>query len=407
MSATSVGGTASKGTATRDAEIVGDLVALRRTLHRIPEVGLELPMTQRALHHELAGLPVEVRQGDHLSSLTAIISGSRPGPTVLLRADMDGLPVLELAPVEYASSNGAMHACGHDLHMAALVGAVRLLCARRDELAGTVVAMFQPGEEGHGGAEAMIREGVLASSGETPIASYALHVFSFLEAGMFACRGGVMMGSTLNVELDIRGIGGHAARPYAAQNPILVASLVVQAIQAYATQATSPSDPIIATVGSFQSGDAANVIPDEARLRVSLRAVTADRVRNVADSIIGLAQAIASGYGMMMSVEKGPLLPPTISTAEDADLVRETVTEMFGPDRFRDLVHPEMISEDFSHVLDVTGGAFVFVGARGDVERPESNHSPRAVFDDRVIVDTARMLAELAMRRLARADVTA
>ncbi len=380
--------------------LAGDLVGLRRRLHRIPEVGLQLPLTQRALLEELDGLPLELRTGESLSSITAILRGGRPGPTVLLRADMDGLPVEELSGAEFAATNGAMHACGHDLHMSSLVGALRLLSSRREHLRGTVVAMFQPGEEGHGGAEAMIDEGVLEAAGR-PVASYGIHVFSFLDSGLFSCRGGVVMGSILNLELRFRGLGGHAARPESARNPILVASLAVQAVQSFATQTTTPADPIVATVGAFLAGDAANVIPDVAIVRLSIRAVTSERVAEVEEGIVRIARALAAGYGVAVEAEPGARLPPTRSDAVESARVRDAVTQLFGAERFVELAQPEMISEDFSHVLDATGGAFVFVGARGDVDDPESNHSPRALFDDSVVLDAARLLAAVAESRLA------
>lgn len=383
----------------------GDLVALRRRLHRIPEVGLDLPRTQALLLDELAGLPLEVTLGRGLSSITAVLRGGRPGPVVLLRADMDGLPVTELSGVEFPSETGAMHACGHDLHMAALVGAIRLLAERRADLPGSVVAMFQPGEEGHGGAEAMLAEGVLAAAGATPVASYGIHVFSFLERGLFACRGGVVMGSILNLELRFRGLGGHAARPESARNPILAASLAVQAIQSLVTQASSPGDPVVATVGAFLAGDAPNVIPDVATVRLSIRAVSGERVAEIERAIVTTAASLARGFGVEVESQPGARLPATRSDAAESARVREVVTDLFGADRFRELTHPELISEDFSHVLDATGGAFVFVGARDGDGDPESNHSPRARFDDSVVDDAARMLAEVAERRLRAAVV--
>jgi amidohydrolase len=387
-----------------DADVLGDLVGLRRRLHGIPEVGLDLPLTQRALLDELDGLPLEVTTGAGLSSITAVLRGGRPGPTVLLRADMDGLPVAELAEVDFASTNGAMHACGHDLHLASLVGALRLLSARREHLAGSVVAMFQPGEEGHGGAEAMLREGVLDATGERPVASYGLHVFSFLDSGVFFCRGGAVMGGILNLELRFVGRGGHAARPATARNPILVASLAVQAIQSYATQTSTPADPIVATVGAFLAGDAANVIPDVATLRLSIRGGTSERVVEVEAGIVELSRSLAAGFGVTVEAEPGARFPPTRSDVAESERVRAVVSELFGADRFVELAQPEMIAEDFSHVLDATGGAFVFVGARGGVEQPESNHSPRARFDDSVVPDAARMLAALAESRLTEQD---
>lgn len=383
-----------------------DVQSLRRQLHAIAEVGLHLPETQRLLLQELSGLPVRIDLGVGLSSVAVVIEGSTPGPTVLLRADMDALPVTEQTDLDFASTNGAMHACGHDLHMAALVGAVRLLCERRDEFAGTVLAVFQPGEEGHGGAERMLAAGVLDTTGSRPIASYSMHVFSFLERGVFFCRPGVVMGSTVNFTLTVDGVGGHAARPFMARNPVLVGALIVQAIQSHVTQTMSSADPIVATVGSFQAGDAPNVITERALLGISIRALTEERVRSVLAQIHSIADGLAHGFGMTVSIDEGPLMPPTVSDADAAALVETVVTDIVGADRFRPLAHPEMIAEDFSLFLEATGGAFLFVGASTGDQHPAANHSARATFDDSVVPDAARVLAELAIRRLAEAPST-
>jgi len=403
--ATTIGTTSVTDSATQQHTAVsGDLVALRRRLHGIPEVGLDLPQTQEALLAELEGLPVGIVLGEGLSSIAVTIEGTRPGPAVLLRSDMDALPVVELTGLDYASANGAMHACGHDLHMAALVGAIRLLCARRDELSGTVMAIFQPGEEGYGGAEKMVAEGVLGLTGALPIASYGLHVFSFLTAGDFFCRPGTIMAGTHNFDLEIIGKGGHAARAYGASNPILVASLVVQAIQSYATQKTRPDDPIIATVGAFNGGTAANVIPERTVIRVSLRALTSERLGEVFEEISAIADGIARGFGQTTAVTAGLPLPPTISSPGEDEFVGHAVAELFGPERYRVLSVSEMISEDFSYFLDATGGAFLFLGAAVEGDHgpfgPPSNHSPLVRFDDSVVGDGALLLADLAMRRL-------
>ena len=386
-----------------DDTIGADLIALRRRLHRIPEVGLDLPLTQAALLEELRGLPVTITTGRGFSWLAVAIEGAAPGPTVLLRSDMDALPVVEETGLEYASDNGAMHACGHDLHMAALVGAIRVLCARRDELAGTVLAVFQPGEEGYDGASLMIQEGVLELTGSRPVASYGMHVFSFLPAGEFSCRPGTIMAGTLNFELEVIGKGGHAARPAGARNPLIVASLVVQAIQGYATQNNRTDDPIIATVGSLVGGTAPNVIPERALLRISLRALTRERLSRLFEDVVGLARSIAEGYGQEIAVSAGPQLPPTVSSDGEDAFVEGAVLDLFGPGRYRSLPVAEMISEDFSYFLEATGGAFLFLGAAVPTtgEAPATNHSPVVRFDDSVVADGALLLAELALRRLA------
>lgn len=378
-----------------------DLISLRRELHQHPELALHLPETRARLETALAPLGLKLYTSELCSSLAMVIRGAGPGPTVLLRADMDGLPVREESGEPFASTNGNMHACGHDLHMAGLVGAVHELVSRRDEFRGEVLAIFQPGEEGAGGARLMIDEKTHLLTGQRPIASYGVHVLSFAESGMFYCREGAVMGAAMNFELELEGRGGHAARPHTALDPVSTAALVVQAIQTFVAQNTSPGDPIVVTVGSLTAGTAANVIPSRALMRVSLRATTHATAREVYRKIHGIAQAIAGAYGLFLHAEVGADLGPTVTDADGAALVRNTVVDRFGPARFRELLVPEMIAEDFSLFLDETGGAFVLVGAAVDPAAAQpTNHSPEARFDDSVVPDVARLLAELAIRRL-------
>jgi amidohydrolase len=379
-----------------------DLIALRRRLHRHPELALDLPQTRTTIEESISSLGLRVETSEACSSLAVVIPGARPGPTVLLRADMDGLPVIEKSGVDFASTNGSMHACGHDLHMAALVGAIHELHGRRDQFEGDVLAIFQPGEEGAGGAALMIAENVLLTTGSKPVASFGVHVLSFAESGMFYCREGAVMGATIIFELEILGRGGHAARPHTARDPISTAALVVQAIQTFVAQTGSPAEPIVVTVGSLRAGTAANVIPSVAVLQVSLRATSSRTAHDAYDRICAISSAITQAYGLELVIKVGPEVGPTISDKEGADLVRHTVTDLYGADSYQDLIHPEMISEDFSLFLEQTGGAFVLVGAA--VDRPPhllpTNHSPEAQFDDSVVPNTAHLLAELAIRRL-------
>lgn len=383
-----------------------DTIALRRRLHQQPELALHLPETRRILQESLTPLGLRVETSESCSSLAVVVPGAEPGPTVLLRADMDGLPVVEETGVEFASVNANMHACGHDLHMAALAGAVHELHRRRAEFRGDVLAVFQPGEEGAGGAALMIAEKVLLTTGQRPVASYGVHMLSFTEPGVFSCCEGAVMGATIIFDLEIRGRGGHAARPHTARDPISTAALVVQGIQTFVTQNSSPVDPIVVTVGSLQAGTAANVIPDTALLKVSLRATSSETARDAYRRIVGIGSAIAEAYGLGVTSDVRVDLPPTVSDRAGAELVRQTVTDLYGPDRHRDLIVPEMISEDFSLFLEETGGAFILVGAAVD-DPPHllpSNHSARAQFDDGILPDVAGLLAELAIRTLGRAS---
>ena len=205
----------SKGEAVRAGtrHLQDDMVALRRDLHRHPEIGLQLPRTQRAVMDAIAGLGLDVTTGKSLTSVTAVVRGRAGGPAVLLRADMDALPVTELTGLDYASEvDGAMHACGHDMHTAMLVGAAHVLAAQRDELAGDVVLMFQPGEEGWDGASYMLDEGVLDAAGRPVSAAFALHVMSAgLSEGMFASRRGTVMAASDSLHVTVRGEGGHGS----------------------------------------------------------------------------------------------------------------------------------------------------------------------------------------------------
>jgi amidohydrolase len=379
-----------------------DLIDLRRRLHRTPELALHLPQTRQLLLDALEPLDLKVHTSESCSSLAVVIPGAGPGPTVLLRADMDGLPVVEESGEEFASTNGSMHACGHDLHMAGLVGAVHELQRRRDEFRGDVLAVFQPGEEGAGGAELMISEKTHLTTGQKPIASFGVHVLSYVESGTFLCRQGEVMGAAMLFELELIGRGGHAARPHTALDPVSTAALVVQAIQTFVAQNSSPGDPIVVTVGSITAGTAANVIPSRALLKVSLRTTSHDKARRCYEKIRGIAAAIAEAFGLGLRADVGPDLGPTVTDADGAAIVRRTATELFGADRYRELAVPEMISEDFSLFLEETGGAFVLVGAAmpGPPHSLATNHSPEARFDDSVVPEVSSLLAELAIRQL-------
>src|SRR6266581_7348301 len=211
------------------AAISGDLAGLRRAIHREPEIGLHLPRTQEKVLAALDGLPLEITTGRSLSSVTAVLRGARTDRSVLLRGDMDALPVAEGTGLPYASQvGGAMHACGHDLHTAMLAGAAKLLCARQAELPGTVIFMFQPGEEGYAGARYMIDEGVLDAAGERPVAAYALHVSgNKLPCGMFSTRPGPMLAAADQITVTVHGRGGHASQPHRAADPIPAACEMV------------------------------------------------------------------------------------------------------------------------------------------------------------------------------------
>jgi amidohydrolase len=400
---------------TEDATaIAGELIHLRRAIHAEPEVGLKLPRTQEKIVAALDGLPLEVTLGSALSSVTAVLHGEKKGdgeagggPVVLLRADMDALPVAERTGLDFASRvDGTMHACGHDLHSAMLVGAARLLSARRAELPGSVVFMFQPGEEGHGGARYMIEEGVLDAAGKRAAAAYALHVASAeLPFGVFSTREGPMMAAAEALDITVTGRGGHGSQPHHAADPIPAACEIVTALQVMVTRRFDIFDPVVITVGSFHAGTTNNVIPDEAKLEVTIRSFSPESRALVRDCAVRVVHQVAAAHGLTATTKFTGSYPVTINDDGEARFATAVVTDFLGEDRYHPQANPMAGAEDFSYVLEDVPGAFIMLGACPPGVDPATapfNHSALAVFDDMVLADGAALFAELAVRRLTR-----
>jgi amidohydrolase len=388
-----------------------DLIALRRRLHRIPELGLSLPLTQRAVLEALDGLDLEITLGESLSSVVAVLRG-RAGeepvaggrPVVLLRGDMDALPVTEDLPLDFVSEHvGRMHACGHDLHVAGLVGAARILHELRDELEGDVVFMFQPGEEGPGGAKPMLDEGLLEAAGRRVDAAYALHVYSSEHPlGTWFGRPGPLMAAADEVKVRVVGEGGHGSQPFRAKDPIPVACEIVVALQTLVTRQFDVFDPVVITVGKFVGGTKDNIIPDDAVFEATLRSLSEKARSEMAHKIELLATRLAEAHGLTVEFEYLPGYPVTVNDEGEYAFAKDTIVDLFGADRYVHQRDPEMGAEDFSFVGQEVPSAYVNLSAcpAPDFASAPDNHSPRADFDDSVVPDGAALLAELALRRL-------
>jgi len=393
-----------------DATLYDDLVRLRHDLHREPELGLDLPRTQEKVLAALNPLPLELATGRALSSVTAVLRGrdrsvSGGGPSVLLRADMDALPLTERSGVPYASRlDGAMHACGHDLHTAMLVGAARLLSEARESLRGDVVFMFQPGEEGFHGARHMIEEGVLEAAGERPVAAYALHVASaLLPRGWFLGRRGPLLAAGDALHVSVRGVGGHDSQPQRARDPVPAACEMVLSLNTFAMRAFDVYDRVLLSVGSIHAGTAANIIPAEAELRIGVRSLSPEARARALTGIPAVLQGVAAAHGVEVEVEHAMGYPVTRNDAAEVELAERVVEEAIGGQRF--IWSPAVLtaSEDFSFVLDEVPGAMLFLGAcppDRDLATAGFNHNADAAFDDEVLRDGAVLLASLARRRL-------
>lgn len=359
-------------------------IELRRDLHRHPELGNHLPRTQQAVLDQLAPLGLELRTGDALSSIVATLDTGRPGPTMLLRGDMDALPMDEDTDEDFRSEvPGAMHACGHDAHTSMLVSAARLLVDRADELSGRVVFMFQPGEEGHHGARIMLEEGLL--DGLEDIRAFAIHQSPSVPSGMIATRGGPMLASADAFTVTVRGRGGHGSMPHQANDPIPVACAMVGAFQTMIGRRVDVFDPAVVTVGRIRAGSTDNVIPESAELVGTIRTVSERTRRHVHEELRRIVTGYAEAHGMTAVFDLDPGYPVTVNDHGAAARVREIAATLVGSDMVVEMPTPVMGSEDWSYVLAAVPGSMVFLGtgppgiAYADIA---PNHSNRMIIDE-------------------------
>ncbi|HUX73577.1 MAG TPA: M20 family metallopeptidase [Steroidobacteraceae bacterium] len=384
--------------------LLPDLVELRRAIHAQPELGLRTPKTAAKIAAALAGLPLEYREGPSTSGLVAVLRGAKPGRSVVLRADTDALPLHEDTGLAFASREpGAMHACGHDSHVAMLAGAARLLSARRRDLAGSVLFMFQPGEEGWHGARFMLEDGLLDP---LPDAAFALHVMPNAPHGVFTSREGPLLAAADEIRIVVKGRGGHASMPHDALDPLPIACEIVSAIQSFVTRRMPVFDPVVVTIARIEAGTTHNVIPETASLCGTLRTLSAHNRVSLQTGLRTLAEGIAAAHGASAQVEIVPGYPVTRCDARAVALGRRTVLELYGTDSWRTAPTPIMGAEDFAYVLEKTPGAMFFLGASADGSDWRSCcglHSNRMVIDEAVMARGAAVLAGIAERFLGQA----
>jgi hippurate hydrolase len=315
---------------------------------------------------------------------------------MLLRADMDALPLKEDTGLSFASEvDGAMHACGHDTHVAMLVGAARMLAARRATLPGRVVFMFQPGEEGYHGAKVMIEEGLLEES--KPDAAFGLHVGARHPAGVIATRGGAMLASGDTFQILVRGDGGHASAPHDCLDPIPIACEIVQAFQTLVTRRVNAFDPAVVTVAKIEAGTTRNIIPETASLLGTIRTVSEKTRNNVLEGVKRVAEGVAAAHGAKVEVNLIRGYPVTVNHDAFADRVVRVATELLGPEHVQAMATPIMGSEDFSYVLQRVTGAFAFLGTK-PVEGPAPpNHSNRMIVNESALPSGIAMHVAVAL----------
>ncbi len=373
--------------------LLPDAVALRRAIHAEPELGLHLPKTTEKVLKALEGLPLEIRQGPSTTGVLAILKGSANGRTVLLRGDMDALPLVEDTGLDFASkTQGAMHACGHDTHVAMLAGAAKALCDRRDKLAGTVMFMFQPGEEGWHGAKFMLEDGLIDP---LPDAAFALHISPNMPTGVFASRAGALLASADTIRIKVTGAGGHASMPHDALDPIPVACEIVTALQSFVTRRVSVFDPAVITIAAIEAGTTDNIIPETASMLGTLRTLSEETRGKAHEGIRRIADGIAAAHGAQAEVEIKRGFPVTVNDGRAVDLAEQTAKALFGEEAWITMPNPMMGAEDFSYVLQKVPGLMAFIGG-APVDAPDFR-SCCALHSNRMMIEEAVMARGIAM----------
>ena len=367
-------------------ELLPEMVALRRAIHEEPELGLMTPATTAKAKQALQGLPLEIREGKSTTGFVARLEGPANGRTILLRAEMDALPMREDTGLAFSSRNtGAMHACGHDSHVAMLTGAAKALCANRARLAGSVLFMFQPGEEGHHGARFMLDDGLLDP---LPDAAFALHVWPNFPPGVFAGRPGPLLAAADRILVTVTGKGGHASQPHLTIDPIPVACEIVTALQALVTRRIPAFDPVVITIARITSGTTNNVIPEIAELEGTIRSFSEISRTLAHEGVRRVAMNVAAAHSTTASVEIIPGFPVTVCDSRAVMLAKETAQCLFGEAGWRTLANPVMGAEDFSYVLQKIPGAMLFLGAApegADAGTCCGLHSNRMQLDESVM----------------------
>jgi amidohydrolase len=387
--------------------LLPELVEFRRKLHRNPEVGLQLPETQAAIAAELRALNLEPKLGKSVTSVTTVIEGGLPGPTILLRADMDALPVLEDTGLDFASElTGKMHACGHDTHVTMLLGAIRLLLARRDSLKGRVVCMFQPGEEGYFGARYMLEEGLLEAATPAPSAAFALHIMTYLPAGHVVGRPGPAMAAADDIHITIRGRGGHASTPQLALDPVTVAAEVIIALQLMVTRTVDVFDPGVITIAHVDGGFRDNIIPETVFMEGTLRTLSEKNRAAMKEKIHRVVEGVCATHGAAAEVEIVDGYPVTVNDNTFGPWAIGIARSLLGEDKVVEPKAPMMGAEDFSYVLQKVPGAMFMLGARPADQDPATapmNHSNKVIYDEEAMASGAALYAAVALANADRA----
>lgn len=370
------------------------MVALRRDFHRHPELGFEETRTAGIVAKKLQALGMEVQTGVGQTGVVGLLEGAQDGPTVLLRFDMDALPIQEEGDCDYRSQNpGVMHACGHDGHTAIGLTLAEILANYQGEMAGRLKFMFQPAEEGLGGAIAMIADRVLEDP--KPDVALAMHLWTPEPYGRVRVVNGPCMASSSVFTLTVTGQGGHGAAPHLANDPILAAAQIVTALQSIVSRNTNPQDSVVVSIGQFTAGTTFNVIPERAILKGTVRSYDNGLHRATYRRILEMATSMAQAFNCKATMETVAIVQAVVNAAEPTAVVRRAAGKIMGPEAI--VEHRTMASEDMGFILDEIPGCYFFIGASNDaLGYIYPHHHPRFDFDERAMIDGVAIMAEAA-----------
>jgi amidohydrolase len=349
----------------------GEIQTLRRTIHSRPELRYEEVHTADLVAQRLTEWGIEVHRGLGKTGVVGVLKRGASARSIGLRADMDALPIQELNTFAHRSQNaGRMHACGHDGHTAMLLGAARFL-AKHGDFDGTIVFIFQPAEEGGAGAKAMIEDGLFT---RFPVeAVFGIHNWPGMAEGAFGVTEGPIMASSNEFRIDIKGVGAHAALPHNGRDPVFTAVQIANALQSIITRNKKPLDTAVLSITQIHTGDAANVVPDDAWLGGTVRTFTTETLDLIEARMRKIVEATAAAYDCSAELTFNRNYPPTINSPKEAQFAAEVMREVVGADRVDDAVEPTMGAEDFSFMLLEKPGCYAFLG-NGDGGHRESGH---------------------------------
>lgn len=372
------------------------MINLRETIHMYPEDGFSEFTTSKIIIEELEKLGIKVQKNVAKTGVVGLIEGKYPGKTVLLRADMDALKIQEQADVEYKSKiDGMMHACGHDGHVAGLLGAAMILNELKDNLHGNVKLVFQPAEERDGGALAMIEEGVL----ENPKvdAAFAAHLWGYLNEGEVHLKEGPMMASPDIFNIKVIGKGGHGAVPQESIDPIVITCQIVNSLQTIVSRKINPLDPVVITCGRIQGGDCHNVIPNEVELEGTIRTFNEETRNWVPKVMEDLIRGITTSQGAAYEFKYEPKYPALINDKYMTSFAKESLKKVVGEENVFDLKEPNMGGEDFAYFAQKVPSAFIFVGIANNKSEPVIHHNPYFKWDSKNVGILAQSLSQIAI----------